>query len=71
MPEFLAADSIQRLLVVGGQSVDLNELLGVLEEQSSVGDNGRTAAMLSAHAHTLDALFHNLLRRAQANMNGG
>ena len=27
--------------------------------------------MLSAQAHTLDALFHNLLRRAQANMNGG
>ena len=42
--------------------------LGKQCELASKGDLGRTEAMLIAQAHTLDAIFNNLARRAARNM---
>jgi hypothetical protein len=47
--------------------LDLNGLIAVLTEQtkaSNDGDLGRAEAMLTAQAHSLDAIFNNLARRA-------
>jgi hypothetical protein len=47
--------------------LDLNGLIAALTEQtkaSNDGDLGRAEAMLTAQAHTLDAIFNNLARRA-------
>lgn len=47
--------------------IDLCELIEALSdqtEQASNGDLGRGEAMLVAQAHTLDAIFNNLARRA-------
>jgi len=47
--------------------LDLGGLIDSLTEQtraSSDGDLKRAEAMLTAHAHTLDAIFNNLARRA-------
>ena len=47
--------------------LDLNGLITVLTEQtkaSNDGDLGRAEAMLTTQAHTLDAIFNNLARRA-------
>ncbi len=47
--------------------LDLNGLIDSLAEQtkaSSEGDFIRAEAMLTAQAHTLDAIFNNLARRA-------
>ncbi len=47
--------------------LDLNGLIAVLTEQtkaSNDGDLGRAEAMLTTQAHTLDAIFNSLARRA-------
>lgn len=51
--------------------LDLSGLIDSLAEQtraSSDGDLRRAEAMLTAQAHTLDAIFNNLARRAALNM---
>lgn len=70
MPEVRAASIIQRF----DDNLDLTSLAHELKTQTEAiqaGDMGRPEAMLSAQAHTLDALFSNLARRAQANMTAG
>lgn len=70
MPEVRAASIIQRF----DDSLDLTSLAHVLKRQTDAiqsGDMGRPEAMLAAQAHTLDALFSNLARRAQASMGAG
>ena len=47
--------------------LDLKELVGALAEQTTAvihDDLGRAEAMLTVQAHTLDAIFNNLARRA-------
>lgn len=69
-PEVRAASIIQRF----DDNLDLTSLADELKKQTDAiqsGDMGRPEAMLTAQAHTLDALFSNLARRAQANMQGG
>jgi len=51
--------------------VELQGLVVALTEQTKAtngGDSGRAKAMLTTQAHTLDALFHTLARRAGRNM---
>ncbi|MCB1741339.1 MAG: hypothetical protein KDK91_13270 [Gammaproteobacteria bacterium] len=51
--------------------LDLAGLIASLKEQTgaaSKGELGRAEAMLAAQAHTLDAIFNNLARRACLNM---
>jgi hypothetical protein len=51
--------------------LELTALVGELTAQSSAvskGDMGRAEAMLIAQAHTLEAIFHELTRRAGLNM---
>ena len=51
--------------------LDLGGLIESLTEQTQAsinGDLGRAEAMLTTQAHTLDAIFHNLARRAALNM---
>ena len=71
-PEYYAAASIFQLgQILSSRDVDLTSLAKGLEYQSqnlSEGDLGQVESMLTAQAHTLDALFHNLLRRAELNM---
>ena len=48
-------------------NLDLMALVDALSEQTSAVDKGdlkRAEAMLTAQAHTLDAIFNNLARRA-------
>ena len=73
-PEFLALSSIDSLTSTGNGPTDLNELSKELEAQTKKfkeGNSGRAESMLSAQSHTLDAMFHNLIRRAMANIKGG
>ena len=70
MPEVRAASIIQKF----DDNLDLTSLAHELKRQTDAiqaGDMGRPEAMLTAQAHTLDALFSNLARRAQANMHSG
>ncbi len=53
------------------EDLDLTELTNCLVEQTKVatgGDLKQGEAMLTAQAHTLDAIFNNLARRAALNM---
>jgi len=55
----------------GTAALDLNGLITSLTEQTDAaigGDLKRGEAMLAAQAHTLDAIFNNLARRAALNM---
>jgi hypothetical protein len=71
-PEYHAANSIFQLgQILSSKDVDLTKLAKGLEYQSqrlSEGNLGQVESMLTAQAHTLDALFHNLLRRAALNV---
>lgn len=70
-PEVQAATTIQRN---HGEVMDVNCLIDELKEQVAevrAGDMSRPEAMLIAQAHTLDALFNNLARRAQNNASAG
>ena len=70
-PEVRAAATIQKF---EGESLDINYVAAELREQTAAiqsGDMSRAEAMLGAQAHTLDALFSNLARRAQGNMTAG
>lgn len=70
-PEVRAASVIQKF---EGDSLDVNYLATELRLQTGAikaGDTNRLEAMLGAQAHTLDALFANLARRAHSNMGGG
>lgn len=69
-PNLHAAMTIRQLSQVGNE-LDLTKLTEVLREQAkiaSTGELGRLEAMLTSQAHTLDALFHSLVRRSVANM---
>lgn len=69
-PEIRSASVIQRL----DESTDLNFVADELRIQAAAvrgGDMGRAESMLIAQAHSLDALFANLARRACGNMGGG
>jgi hypothetical protein len=51
-----------------GEACDLGELVNALSEQTSLVTDGkleRGEAMLAVQAHTLDAIYNNLARRAQ------
>ena len=53
------------------EELDLNELIKALQEQTSAvidGDLDRAEGMLTVQAHTLDAIFNYLARRALLNM---
>lgn len=70
-PEVRAASIIQQF---EGDTLDLTSLADELKSQTEAvqtGDMKRPEAILAAQAHTLDALFANLARRAATNMNGG
>ena len=70
-PEYGAAGSIFQLnQVSSAKEADLTKLADRLEHQTQQikdGDLGQADSMLSAHASTLDALFHNLLLRSAMN----
>lgn len=73
-PALQAALSIQSLTAVSGGTVDTNELVGELEDQLdqlNSGETDRAESILCSQAHTLDALFNSLLRRALANVTEG
>ena len=70
-PEVQAASIIQSF---DSTNLDINLLSSELREQTAAiqsGDMSRAEAMLGAQAHTLDALFSNLARRASSNMTAG
>ena len=72
-PEWLAAESISFLSFSSEQPADLNQLINELEyhvDRSRRSDS-RTESMLVSQAHTLDALFHRLLKRAEVNIREG
>src|SRR5262249_17491197 len=68
--------TVQAAMTLMGYNKDfgdmsINTLVADLSKQcdrASKGDLGRAEALLTAQAHTLDALFNNLARRAAANM---
>lgn len=73
--------SVVALTAIGGYQVTVpkehlhfSALQTALDQQSAAvqaGDFSRPEAMLTVHAHTLDAVFHNLLIRAQRSMDAG
>ena len=66
-PEIQAATAIAQYGKAYGD-LDLTALVNALDEQTSAVDQGdlaRGEAMLTAQAHTLDAIFNNLARRAE------
>jgi hypothetical protein len=70
-PEVRAAAVIQEFQ---GDSLNINSLVDELRQQVSevqAGSLKRPEAMLTAQAHTLDALFSNLARRSHGNSNAG
>lgn len=69
-PEVRAALLMQKF----DDSLDVNALTTELKKQTAAmvaGDMSRAEAMLGAQAHTLDALFSTLARRAHSNMTAG
>jgi hypothetical protein len=69
-PEVRSASIIQRF----DDNLDINHLAKELRYQSAMvrsGDMSRAESMLIAQAHSLDALFGNLTRRAHGNMEAG
>ena len=72
-PEWLAAQSISFLSFSSEQPADLNQLITELEYQvdRSRSSNSRAESILVSQTHTLDALFHRLLKRAEANIREG
>jgi len=70
--EYHAAESIFQLCqILSSRDVDLTSLAKRLEHETQQlrrGDLGPAECMLSAQAYTLDAFFHNLLRRAALNI---
>lgn len=70
-PEVRAASVIQQF---DGETIDFTFMADELRRQTATiqsGDMSRPEAMLAAQAHTLDALFSNLAKRAQSNMVAG
>jgi hypothetical protein len=70
-PEVQAGVTIQRY---NADLLDVNYLVDELKDQINdvrKGDLSRPEAMLVAQAHTLDALFGNLIRRSQNNSSAG
>lgn len=70
-PEVRSASVIQAL---EGSSLDLDAMVVEMQNQVASVHKGcmvRSEAMLTAQAHTLDALFSNLARRSVANMHAG
>jgi hypothetical protein len=70
-PEVQAGVTIQRY---NADLLDVNCLIDELKDQINdvrKGDLSRPEAMLVAQAHTLDALFGNLIRRSQNNSSAG
>ena len=66
-PTLLGAVTIEQYDKWFPADFDLNELINALSEQATavIGDDlGRAEAMLTVQAHTLDAIFNNLARRA-------
>lgn len=56
---------------LGGETIDLGAMITALNDQATAaqhGDLGRAEDMLIAQAHTLDAIFNELARRAARNM---
>jgi hypothetical protein len=70
--EYYAAGSIFQLSqILSSKDVDLTELANRLEYQTQQFKNGdltQAESVLSSQAHTLDALFHHLLRRFALNI---
>ena len=66
-PTVQAAVTLKQYLKGGYGDIDLSGLIDGLTAQTKAateGDLGRGEAMLAAQAHTLDAIFNNLARRA-------
>jgi hypothetical protein len=69
-PEVQAAITIKHYERGTLSGASLDELLNRLAEQSALsnkGDMSRSESLLTAQAHTLDAIFHDLARRAVVN----
>jgi hypothetical protein len=70
--EYYAAGSIFQLAqILSSRDVEPTELAERLEHQAQQVKNGDLAqaeSMLASQAYTLDALFHNLIRRAELNI---
>lgn len=69
-PEVRSASVIQKF----DPSLDINVVAAEMRDQSAEirnGNMGRAESMLIAQAHSLDALFANLARRAHGNMEAG
>jgi len=69
-PEIQAALTIKHFERGALVGASLNSLVDQLSEQSVFSNNGdlsRSEALLTAQAHTLDAIFHDLARRAAVN----
>ena len=70
-PTVQAASTLQQYGEGTFGHLDIGELVSALTEQTQAsidGDLGRAEAMLTAQAHTLDAIFNILARRAALNM---
>jgi len=69
MPTLQGAVTVQKYSKWFPADLDLKELIGALAEQTTVvihGDLGRAEAMLTVQAHTLDAIFNSLARKAMS-----
>lgn len=70
-PSIQAAITLSAVDVNKFPDLQINELVAELEDQSkgiSAGDMTRLEAMLTAQAHTLDALFNRLVRQGVLNV---
>lgn len=70
-PTIQAAVTLRVVAADKFPDLPINDLVEELVDQSktvSAGDMGRMEAMLTAQAHTLDALFHRLTRSGLANI---
>jgi len=75
-PEFHAAATLLQIddSHIGNVDLEINALIGELEKQTEMmrkQDLSTADAMLASQAHMLDMLFYRLVRRSDANSNGG
>ena len=72
-PTALAGNTLARINQ-GIPDGDINAYVAELQEQArlaSTGDLRRSESMLTSHAHTLDAIFHELIARARGEARTG
>jgi hypothetical protein len=73
-PSLQAASTIKKWSHAVSDELDITGLIDELRQQAETASGGdliRQEAMLAIQAHTLDTIFNELARRAQANMGQG